>query len=622
MWQKIKIKILQRTRTKRLIFFILADIVIICLSCFLSFYLRFDGAIPSDYQALMYRYIFLATPILILIFFYRKLYSITWSFVSITELLRLFQSVVAGMLIIGTILFLLRDNPFFRGLPRSSIFTTGILVFLFANAIRFSKRLYFYGFRKNLQLIDKKVLIFGAGEAGEQLVRYIQTHRTHFPVGFVDDNEMKHGVSIHGVKVLGNRTKIKDIIHKYNVNELIIAVGAAPNQIVREAINNATAAGLKKIKILPTTNEILQGKVSLNNIRDISIEDLLGRNAVKIDTQAIQNFITNKTVLVTGSAGSIGSVLCHEILKFNPKRLIGLDNNETGIFYLDQEIKRLYPDRNTSFVIGNICDYHKMEKLFSDYKPAIVFHAAAYKHVPMLEHHPDEAVRNNILGTLNIGQAAIRNKTEKFVMISTDKAINPTSIMGASKRICEMIMVYLNKQNSTRFCAVRFGNVLGSRGSVIPIFQEQIKKGGPVEVTHPEMKRYFMVTSEACLLVMQAGTIGAGGEVFVLDMGEPIKICDLAKEMIRLAGYEPDVDIPIVYTGVRPGEKLFEEILTESEQPTKHEKIFISRLSNIDETKLTTSLAKFETNVKNCDKLELISIINEMVPINKPNTNQ
>jgi FlaA1/EpsC-like NDP-sugar epimerase len=255
-----------------------------------------------------------------------------------------------------------------------------------------------------------------------------------------------------------------------------------------------------------------------------------------------------------------------------------------------------------------------MEKVFHTYQPNIVFHAAAYKHVPILEQHPDEAVQNNILGTLNIGRAAIRNKTEKFVMISTDKAINPTSIMGASKRICEMLMVYLNKQNSTRFCAVRFGNVLGSRGSVIPIFQEQIKKNGPVEVTHPEMKRYFMITSEACLLVMQAGTIGEGGEVFVLDMGEPIKICDLAKELIKLAGYEPDVDVPIIYTGVRPGEKLFEEILTESEQPTKHEKIFISKLADVDDEVLVQSLAQFQEILRSGEITSLKQIIKQLVP--------
>jgi len=611
----IREMIFTKTKTKRMIFFLISDVVLISLSCWLAFMLRFENKIPPRYVDSISWFIGLALIITITLFYFQKQYSISWSFVSIEDLIGLFKAVTVSFLFIAVIIFLFRQTYTFEGFPRSVIFITGFLVLLSTGALRFAKRIYLQSIKKNLGT-GKKTLIFGAGEAGEHLVRYIvgSPHSNYNLIGLLDDNPMKQGVSIHGVRVLGTRAEAAAIIQRNAIHEVIIAMPAVSPQIIRETVHLCRQCNLREIKILPSTQEILEGKVSLNNIRAISIEDLLGRNAVKIDIQTIKNFITDKTVLVTGSAGSIGSVLCQEILKFNPKQLIGVDNNETETFYLENTINKLYPNNNKTFVIGNICDQHKMERIFNIYKPNIVFHAAAYKHVPILEQHPDEAVKNNILGTLNIGRAAIRNKTEKFVMISTDKAINPISIMGASKRICEMIMVYLNKQNSTRFCAVRFGNVLGSRGSVIPIFQEQIKKNGPVEVTHPEMKRYFMVTSEACLLVMQAGTIGEGGEVFVLDMGEPIKICDLAKELIKFAGYEPDVDIPIVYTGVRPGEKLFEEILTESEQPTKHEKIFISKLTDVDDKILIQSLAQFQKILKNGEVVDLKRIIKQLVP--------
>ena len=617
MLEKLKTDLLKKTKIKKIVLFLIADIFFISLSSYSGFYLRFDGHIPAEYNSTMLHFIITIATLTIFYFILGKIYLISLSFVSVKDLLRLIKAISLSFFTMGIIFFILRQFPVSRNFPRSIFFITYLLVLFFTASLRFIKRIYYHGFNNRLATKNRRVLIFGAGSAGEELIRHIMNSNesTLFPVGLIDDNPMKQGISIHGIRVLGTRAQAASIIQRNAIHEVIIAMPATSPQVIRETVNLCRQCHLNEIKILPSTQAILEGRVNLNKIRDISIEDLLGRNAVKIDTQTIKNFITGKTVLVTGSAGSIGSVLCHEILKFNPGQFIGLDNNETEIFYQEQEMNKLYLNNNNrSFIIGNICDYHKMEKIFSFYKPDVVFHAAAYKHVPMLEQHPDEAVKNNIIGTLNVGRAAIRNKTGKFVMISTDKAINPTSVMGASKRICEMLMVYLNKQNSTRFCAVRFGNVLGSRGSVIPIFQEQIKKNGPVEVTHPEMKRYFMVTSEACLLVMQAGTIGTGGEVFVLDMGEPIKICDLAKEMIKLAGYEPDVDIPIVYTGIRPGEKLFEEILTESEQPTKHEKIFISKLNDIGDDILVQCLAQFQEALKTGDSVGLKQIIKQLVP--------
>lgn len=620
MREKLISGLLKCTKTKKTIFFICADALLISMACYLGFYLRFDGNIPLVYQAKTCWFILLTAPIVIFIFAIERLYSFTWAFISIREIIRVFVGAVFGMSAVSVILFLLKDSAYFVGFPRSVIFITTIFIFLFVSVLRFAKRLYFHEFRMNLPFDGKKLLIFGAGEAGEQLLRHIQMHQTHFPVGFVDDNTMKHGTLLHGVKVFGGRESIPAIAKKHIIDELIIATPSAPRNVVRHAVQLAREANIKKIKILPSTAQILDEKVSLSQVRDVSIEDLLGRAPVRIDTKSIENFIVGKIVLVTGGAGSIGSNLCRQILNFKPKRLVAVDQNETGSFHLERELAAEFPNIAKAFIVGDICDERKMNSVFSVYQPNIVFHAAAYKHVPLMEAHPDEAVKNNIFGTLNIGRAAIKNHVEKFVLISTDKAINPTSIMGASKRVGEMIVVWLNKQNSTRFCAVRFGNVLDSQGNVVGIFEKQIKKGGPVEVTHPDMKRYFMVTSEACLLVMQAGTIGQGGEVFVLDMGEPIKIVDLAREMIKLAGYEPDVDIPIVFTGVRQGEKLFEEIVTDSEMPTKHEKIFISKLNGADDEKLAQSLLAFKNILQGSqDKSELIARLAELVPTLKIN---
>ena len=377
---------------------------------------------------------------------------------------------------------------------------------------------------------------------------------------------------------------------------------------------------------MPPLSELLGGQISIRSLREVQVEDLMGREQVVLDEQAIREFIARKKVLVTGAAGSIGAELCRQIMRFSPGTLILVDQDETGIFHIDRELHEKYPRPNVSTnaqlglgivsVIADIGDKQKMSSVFDEYKPDIIFHAAAYKHVPLMELHADEAVKNNIFGTRTIAQLASDKGVEKFVFISTDKAVNPTSLMGATKRVGEMICQMLNARDRTKFVSVRFGNVLDSRGSVIPIFREQIKKGGPVTVTHPDMRRYFMSTPEACLLVLEAGAIGRGGEVFVLDMGKPIKIVDLAKEMIRLSGYEPDQDIPIVFVGPRPGEKFFEDILTAEEgtEATKNEKIFMAKLAPVEESALQGGIERLQESIQEGKREGIVRNLRAIVP--------
>ncbi len=430
----------------------------------------------------------------------------------------------------------------------------------------------------------------GAGDAGEQILRSILNFRDspYSPVGFVDDSPLKQGEIIHGLKVLGKTDEIENIIKEYQVSELIIAIPSGELDTIKKAVSLARKAGVKNVKVLPSVHDIIEGKVSIKNIKEVEIEDLLFRESVEIDFNNIEKLIKGKKVLITGAAGSIGSELCHQVLRFDPQKLMALDRDETGIFNL------LRKENNIEYQIADILNKEKIDNIFKEFKPDLVFHAAAYKHVPLMEKHPEEAVRNNVFGTKIIAESCLKNNVEKMIFISTDKAVNPTSVMGATKRIGEMICQSLNGE--TKFVSVRFGNVLNSRGSVIPIFKEQIKEGGPVKVTHPDMERYFMLTSEACLLVMQAGAIAEAGEVFVLDMGKPVKIVDLAEEMIKLSGMEPDKDIPIVFTKPRPGEKMSEEMLTEKEKvsSTCYEKIFKAKLNEVGKEKMKEILKRLK----------------------------
>ena len=602
---------------KKILFFI-GDVLGIIFIAWISFLTRFEGHIPVRYLKNFHLLILLGLIFNLPIFYWQGLYRFNWSYIGIRELYRIIKSVTFACLLITASLFIFRDIEPFSGFPRSIIFINYFLTLLFICGSRASKRIFTESIKKPNKN-GKRILIVGAGEAGEELCRAILKTKGYNLIGFVDDAEDKQKSTIHGYPILGKRKHIPEIVKQNKIEEVIIALPSVGPKTIKQTVEICRQAKINKIKIIPSREEIIEGKVSLSNIRDISIEDLLTRDTVSIDTSTIEEFISGKKILVTGAAGSIGSYLCRQILKFKPAHLIGLDQNETGIFNLERELSKIKVAQ--TFVIADICDKNKIEQIFNQYKPDVVFHAAAYKHVPLMEKHPDEAVKNNIFGTLNVAQASIKYKVKKFVFISTDKAVNPTSVMGATKRIGEMICQWLNKSQgnpSTLFCAVRFGNVLDSQGNVVGIFEKQIKKGGPVEVTDPEMKRYFMVTSEACLLVMQAAAISKGGEIFVLDMGQPIKIVDLAKEMIKLAGYQPDVDIPIVFTKPRPGEKLFEEILTKKEIPTKHEKIFIAKLPEINEQKLSEHLKKLKTIIETLNKEEIIKILKEIVPSYSP----
>ena len=608
----------QKTGQKRLVFFLTSDIIFICLAFFLAFFLRFEGEIPSQYFPAMKYVSLLALIFCLPIFYFQKLYSFSWSYVSTNELISLFKATSLGFLFLFTALFVLKDQPVFSGFPRSTIFISYFLVFLFCSGFRLAKRLYLQFFLPKTKRQKERTLIVGAGDAGEQILRSILSSRTNQfqPIGFVDDSPIKQGVLIHGLKVFGKIENIPEIAKEKKIEGIIIALPSAGSSAIKRAVEKGREAGLKKIKIVPPPAEIIDGRVSIRDLKEIQIEDLLGREPVSLDWKTIEKFIQNKKVLVTGAAGSIGSELCRQIAKFEPSSLLALDQDETGIFNLSNEQKRKFPELNFSSLIADIQDKIRIEQIFNKFRPDIIFHAAAYKHVPLMEENPEEAIKNNIFGTLTVARAAIKYGVEKFVLISTDKAVNPSSVMGATKRVGEMLCQTLNQKNGTKFISVRFGNVLDSRGSVIPIFKEQIKRGGPVEVTHPEMKRYFMSVSEAVLLVMEAGAIGQGGEVFVLDMGEMIKIKDLAKELIRLEGLEPDKDIPIVYTEPRPGEKFFEEILTAEEGTvaTQYKKIFRAKLAEVDEEKLNNALEKLKKAVNNADKKKIIEILKDIVP--------
>jgi len=605
-------------RQYKKIFVILADLITVSVIAWLSFFLRFEGSIPNGQINNLTIFIVFSLILNLPIFYWQKLYHFTWAYVGLNEFYRLIKSTLITTLVLTALIVIFRDSKYITGFPRSIIFISAFLNIFFIGTLRLSKR-FFIEFAQGKRDHGQNTLIIGADNLAEELARSVLKNKRYNLIGFIDNSEIKQKNLIHGKPVLGKIKKLPFLIKSFEIQEVIIALGEGNETLIKEVIKSCRDLGLKKIMVLPSFIEIINEKVSLKNVRDVSIEDLLGRSPVQIDTRAIQNFIANKKVLVTGAAGSIGSQLCKEILKFKPIQLIGLDQNETGIFYLKNELEKNFPELIKRFEIADICDEKKIDWLFNKHHPEIIFHAAAYKHVPLMEEHPLEAIKNNIFGTLNIAQASIKCGAKKFVFVSTDKAVNPTSVMGATKQVGEMICLWLNQQKKTNFCAVRFGNVLDSQGNVIGLFEKQIKKGGPVEITHPEMKRFFMITAEACLLVMQAGALSTGGEVFVLDMGEPIKIIDLAKEMIRLAGYQPDIDIPIVFTQPRPGEKLFEEILTKNEVPTKYEKIYVAQLSEFDEKKINNGIKELRNCLDKNNENYIIKTLKILIPTYQPN---
>jgi len=619
-------RIFKNAVIKRRIFFLFFDTLFIAFSIYASFWLRYNGKLPPNSTRPLIYYILLALVIKLTFLMIFNLYDISWRFVSMDEMIRLLKAMSIGSLFFGMTMFLLRVySPFtYLPFPRSTLIVDFIVCTVLIGSLRVSKRVLTEGLKSAFKSKEDKirVLIYGAGGAGEQIVREMQRKKnsTYRPIGFIDDDPAKKRIQIHGVKVVGNRRDLKAVIKTHRIEEVLIALPSAHSKEIRDIVEEIQDLDLVKIiKILPNVTDLINGRVTLSDIHEVQLEDLLGRAPVKIDFGAIRNFISDKKVLITGAGGSIGSELTKSILQFNPERVIVFDIDETELFYLMNNLRA--PNGKISAVVGDIKDRAKMSAVFERFSPHIVLHSAAYKHVPILESFPEEAVKTNVLGTRIIAQLSQEQRVEKFIFISTDKAINPTSIMGATKRASEELIKALNLRSKTKFISVRFGNVLGSRGSVIPVFKEQLQKGGPLTVTHPEMKRYFMITSEAVLLVLEASAIGQGGEVFVLDMGDPVKILDLAKEMIRLSGYEPDVDIPIIFTQRRAGEKLYEEILGAEEGvvKTEYEKIMMAR--STDSRNPKGLLEKIDLLIEagnRCDASEIIALLKDIVPTYSP----
>ena len=588
----------------RQIILIVADIISINLSFMLAIIIRFEGNVFTDANALQYIYIYLDTFIYIsflkiIIFQMFKMYSSLWRYASVEELVQVvFASLTATMATI-TINYGLSIT-----IPRSIYALTFILDTVFIGGVRFMYR-YFRRSRRSIFTLNKNestknILLIGAGVAGSILIKEFKQNPNadSMPIAILDDDTNKIGLSIHGIKVVGPIQVLKEKIEELNIDEVLIAIPSADRKLIRKIIE-LTKGTQVKIRTLPSIYNLADGKVSISEIRDVDIDDLLGRDQVKLDMEEINQFIKGKCVMVTGGGGSIGSELCRQICKYHPKHLSILDIYENNVYDLQIELTKAYPDISFDIIIASVRDIERLDEIFTSRRPHIVFHAAAHKHVPLMEFNPKEAIKNNIYGTKNLIETAKKHKVKKFVMISTDKAVNPTNVMGATKRATEMMIQNEKDKSQTDFVAVRFGNVLGSNGSVIPLFKKQIKEGGPITLTDENIIRYFMTIPEAAQLVMQAGAMAKGGEVFILDMGEPVKIIDLAKNLIRLSGLKPYEDIDIKVTGLRPGEKLFEELLLDKDQDigTKHKKIFIEKPTMIDEARIKQFFINTQGNI-------------------------
>jgi FlaA1/EpsC-like NDP-sugar epimerase len=583
----------------RVLILMTIDSVIISLSIYLAYLLRFDFNIEPSFVSTL-PYVMLSNIVLITFCFYvLKIYKRIWQYASVGDLISIFKGVFIG---IGS--FLLAHHFIIHKIyptvivPRSIYLITAMIVVLVVGGSRFIWRILRDNYNK-IQPHHHRALIVGAGDAGIMVVRELKhTYSEFYPVAFIDDNDQKKNLEVVGVPVVGNRYDIPLIVKHYNIQHIIIAIPSTSKSEVAAILDICKNTGCQ-IKIIPRVNDLINGKISVNMIRDVSVEDLLGRDSVKVDLDEIAGYLSGQVVLVTGAGGSIGSELCRQIAGFNPKQLVLLGHGENSIYEIELELRKKHPKLRIEAIIADIQHQKHIRSVFNQYRPQVIFHAAAHKHVPMMEKNPLEAVKNNILGTKNVAECAHEYKARRFVMVSTDKAVNPANVMGACKRVAEMIVQSLGHESETSFSAVRFGNVLGSRGSVIPIFKRQIEEGGPVTVTHPDMIRYFMTIPEAVQLVVQTGAFAVGGEVFILDMGKPVKIADLAHDLIRLSGLEPDKDIKVVYSGVRPGEKLFEEILTTEEgaSATKHDRIYVSMPNYIPYEQLKRKVRDFERMV-------------------------
>ena len=584
---EILLKYLPKDKRIRMLILMAADVLAIYLASFVGLFIRFDmsvAKIPLGYSEAAANYLpyyILAT---LLVFFLSRMYSTMWSVAGAREVLHIVGACVLASLIQIAGMMLLEHR-----VPRSYF----LICFAFLCAeeliIRFSHRalLSLSCACRNRKTApeNKRVMIVGAGTSGAVILREMNTSRYIHGrvVCFADDDKNKVGKLLNGVPIAGSREDIPELVKEYQVDEIYIAIPSASAKDRKNIIEICRKTDCD-IKTLPGIYQLINGEVNISKLRKVEIEDLLGREPIRVNLDEIMGYVTGKVVLVTGGGGSIGSELCRQIASHNPKRLIIFDIYENTTYNIQLELKGKYPDLDLVVLIGSVRNTHRIESVFEQYHPDIVYHAAAHKHVPLMEDSPNEAIKNNVFGTYKTARAADKYDVKRFVLISTDKAVNPTNIMGASKRMCEMVVQVMNARSKTDFVAVRFGNVLGSNGSVIPLFKRQIEQGGPVTVTHPDIIRYFMTIPEAVSLVLQAGAYAKGGEIFVLDMGEPVKILDLAKNLIQLSGYTPDVDIPIVFTGLRPGEKLYEELLMSEEgmQDTPNKLIHIGKPIDFD----------------------------------------
>lgn len=598
---------------RRILVFIL-DICLIASAYFLSFLFRFDFSLSSEMMEIIAQSLAIVLAVKATIFLASGLYRNIWRYASLQDAVEIFKVVTLSTILSAFALLLFHQTHL---IPRSIYLLDGFLLFFMMSSSRLVWRMY----RERCLLPrlnnGRCTLIVGAGEAGNLLLKEIrkQSDSPYHVIGFVDDDGDKQKMRLAGVPVLGTTANLRGIIRKHAVEDVIIAIPSANGAVIRNLVDCCKKTKVR-FKTLPSITGIIDGRISVSHIKDVEIEDLLGRATVTLDEGRICEYLSGKRVLVTGAAGSIGSEICRQVAAFGPAKLILFDNAETPLYHIEKELSGKYAEFPFIPVLGDIRHRDRVEEVLGEFLPDVVFHAAAYKHVPMMEYNPAEAVTNNILGTKILADAAHRVGVRNFVMISTDKAVNPTNVMGASKRTAEIYVQALARKSGTNFTTVRFGNVLGSNGSVIPLFKEQIRNGGPVTVTDARVIRYFMTIPEACQLVLQAGCIGNGGEIFVLDMGEPVRILDLAEELIRLSGFVPNEDIDIIFTGLRPGEKLFEELLIEGEgtKPTSHGKIHVLESVAMDLNEINGELAHLFRQAQQCDITGLLATLRDLVP--------
>ena len=612
------------------------DIITILTAYYLSYLVRFDFTLAPAIFAGFHDTLILVLAVKIPVFYLFKLYKGMWRFTGITDLFNVIKA--SSCASAGICLFLLYFNRF-QGFSRSVFVIDWFLTILLISGFRVFVRVHYEGrllawLRVLIPRMGprgrpfpiKRLLIVGAGKSGEKIYReIIDNHELSYDViGFVDDHPGKTGKSIHGKSVLGNVDQLQELARKLQADEIIIAISSATSKQMRRIVNLCKETDVP-YKTIPGMGEIISGGVSISTIRDVSYNDLLGRDNIRLDQELIQSTLTGSRILVTGAGGSIGSELCRQICRFAPKQLVLLERAETPLYDIDMELRRRFPQLDIIPLMADIQHEDQLEAAFALHRPDVVLHAAAYKHVPMMENHPWKAIKNNIIGTRNLVDVAARYQVDRFVLVSTDKAVRPTNVMGATKRIAELLVLNHNtlSRSQTKFMAVRFGNVVGSAGSVLPLFKKQIEGGGPVTVTHKDITRYFMTIPEATQLILQAGAMGQGGEIFILDMGEPVKIDSLARDFIRLSGFEPDVDMDIQYIGLRPGEKLFEELITEGEGivPTKHRKIMVLRGKSNDLDELNQALNELCHIARNQEKSPIRKKLGEILPEYTPPRN-